>query len=218
MCAHFFVLQLTECSHQESSWQCTIASMSNTTTPKCARHEALLNDGRIPADGAPICLDVTGGGTAMQPEFATTHSSSVCQKVYINSGNDKTILYMLSIGLKHDNEPLFSLEQEPWSTLSKNTLLPPKNSRLVKEVLRRRATSSSMRVGPTSKELDAKSNDGVARRTSSDRFHGRSIPYVRSTEASKNKQQNAAGAVTTSCNQRKKKFQIYFTCCRGAHD
>jgi hypothetical protein len=111
MCAHFFVLQLTECSHQESSWQCTIASMSNNTTPKCARHEPLLNDGRIPADGAPICVDVTGGGTAMQPEFATTHSSSVYQKVYINSGNDKTNLYVLSIGLKYDNEPPFPLNR-----------------------------------------------------------------------------------------------------------
>ena len=57
----------------------------------------------------------------------------------MESGNDKTVLYVLSIGLDHDNEPLFSLEQEPWSSLSKNALRPAKNSDLVKEV-RRRAT------------------------------------------------------------------------------
>jgi hypothetical protein len=83
----------------------------------------------------------------MQPEFASTHSSSVCKKVYVESGNDKTTLYVLSIGLEHDNEPLFSLEQEPWSTLSKNTLRPTKNSDLAKEV-RRRATGSNIRSAP----------------------------------------------------------------------
>ena len=84
---------------------------------------------------------------SIQPEFASTHSSSVCNKVYVDSGNDKSTLYVLSIGLEHNNEPLFSLEQEPWSTLSKNTLRPPKNSDLVKEV-RRRAIASNMRSAP----------------------------------------------------------------------
>jgi hypothetical protein len=80
-----------------------------------------------------------------QPEFVSTHCSSVSKTVYVNSGIDETILYVLSIDLEHNNEPLFSLEQEPWSTLSKNTLRPPKNSDLVKEG-RRRATVSNMRL------------------------------------------------------------------------
>ena len=84
----------------------------------------------------------------MQPEFTSTHSSSVCQKVYVNSGNDKMLLYVLSIGLEHNNEHHFSLEQEPWSALSKNALRPPKNSHLVKEVLLRRATASKMWLTP----------------------------------------------------------------------
>jgi hypothetical protein len=67
-------------------------------------------------DGDSTGVDITGG-TSMQPEFATTHSSSLYKKVYISSGNDKTILYVLSIGLEHGNEPLSPLEQEPWSTL-----------------------------------------------------------------------------------------------------
>jgi hypothetical protein len=72
--------------------------MSNNTTPKGACNEPLLNDDSIPVDGVPEGVDVTGGGTSMQPEFATTHSSSVCKKVYVNSGNDERILYVFVNG------------------------------------------------------------------------------------------------------------------------
>jgi hypothetical protein len=118
--------------------------MSNNTTPEGAHQP--LDDGGIDADGIPGGVEVAGG-MPTPPELVLTHSSSVCKKVYVDSGNDKTILYVLSIGLEHDNEPLFPLEQEPWSTLSKNTLRPPKNSDLVKEV-RRRAIASNMRSAP----------------------------------------------------------------------
>ena len=124
--------------------------MSDTnTTPEGADHQALDDEG-IPsyADDTPEGVDGTGGTSSTpQPEFGSTHCSSVCKKVYVDSGNDKTVLYVLSIGVEHDNEPLFSLEQEPWSTLSKNALRPPKNTDLAKEV-RRRATASTVRSAP----------------------------------------------------------------------
>ena len=64
---------------------------------------------------------------------------SVSEQVYIDSGNEKKILFLLCIGLRnHDNEqPLFSLESEPWSLLPKTTILRPKNSDYVKEITRR---------------------------------------------------------------------------------
>ena len=48
-------------------------------------------------------------------------------------------MFLLCIGLRnHDNEqPLFSLESEPWSLLPKTTILRPKNSDYVKEITRR---------------------------------------------------------------------------------
>jgi hypothetical protein len=119
--------------------------MSTNTTPECAHQP--LDDGGIHADGIVQHGVETTGEISTQSEFLSTHTNSVCKKVYVDSGNDKATLYVLSIGLEHDNEPLFSLEQEPWSTLSKNELRPPKNSDLVKEV-RRRATASNMRSAP----------------------------------------------------------------------
>ncbi|KAI2497898.1 hypothetical protein MHU86_16596 [Fragilaria crotonensis] len=123
--------------------------MSNNTTPPGAPHQQPPDDSGICAVGSTAdgVEAATGGGMSTQPEFVSTHSSSECKKLYVDSGNDKTILYVLSIGLEHDSEPLFSLEQEPWSTLSKNALRPPKNSDLVKEV-KRRATASNMRSVP----------------------------------------------------------------------
>jgi hypothetical protein len=65
----------------------------------------------------------------------------VSEQVYIDSaGNEKKILFLLCIGLRsHDNEqpPLFSLESEPWSLLSKTSFLCPKNSDYVNEITRR---------------------------------------------------------------------------------
>jgi hypothetical protein len=55
-----------------------------------------------------------------------------CQskQIYVDSGNDKKVLFMLSIGLRVNNEPLFSVDEEPWSTLPKNMLRPRNNGRL----------------------------------------------------------------------------------------
>jgi hypothetical protein len=112
-----------------------------SSTPDSA-HQAL--DGDDDMDGG---VDATAGQimpTDDSSEFALTHTSSVCKKVYVDSGNNKTTLHVLSIGLLHDDQPLFSLEQEPWSSFAKNKLRPPKNSDLIQEI-RLRASSLNMK-------------------------------------------------------------------------
>jgi hypothetical protein len=121
-------------------------SNSNTTTPE--------NLAQPPDDGGvSIHADesVEEAATIVPEYISTPHSSSECKKVYVESGNDKSMLYVLSIrqiGLDHNDEPLFSLEQEPWSRLPKNVLRPPKNSDLAKEVRRRAVIDNSTRPGP----------------------------------------------------------------------
>jgi hypothetical protein len=62
---------------------------------------------------------------------------SLCQQLYIESGNEKKVLYLLSIGLmNHNNEPLFSFEREPWSLLPK-TSLRPRSNEYVNKIVRR---------------------------------------------------------------------------------
>ena len=94
-----------------------------SSTPDGA-HQAL--DGDVDMDGG---VDATAGQimpTEDSSEFALTHTSSVCKKVYVDSGNNKTTLYVLSIGLLHDDQPLFSLEQEPWSSFAKKHSAHPR--------------------------------------------------------------------------------------------
>jgi hypothetical protein len=53
----------------------------------------------------------------------TSEDSDLCrsQHLYIESGNDKKVLFLLCIGLNDNNDvPLFSFENEPWSRLPKN--------------------------------------------------------------------------------------------------
>ncbi len=50
-----------------------------------------------------------------------------CEQLYQGCGNEKKVLYLMSIGLNGDNGPLFSLEEEPWSLLPKNALCPKNN-------------------------------------------------------------------------------------------
>jgi hypothetical protein len=79
----------------------TSMSNSNTTTPE--------NVGQ-PPDDSPESVEESQVAT-MVPEYVSTpHSSSECKKVYVESENDKLMLYALSIGqtgLDHDDEPLF---------------------------------------------------------------------------------------------------------------
>jgi hypothetical protein len=62
--------------------------------------------------------------------------------IYIQSGNDKKVLHLLSIGLTDNNnnskeEPLFSLDQEPWLKLPKSSIIRPRNNDYVHEIARR---------------------------------------------------------------------------------
>ena len=60
----------------------------------------------------------------------------VSQQLYIDSGNDKKVLFLLCIGLKFDDEPLFAVDDEPWSTLPR-TVLRPRNNDFVHDFFRR---------------------------------------------------------------------------------
>ena len=58
-------------------------------------------------------------------------TSCISRDVYIDSGNEKKILYVLCVGVKcEDDQPLFSLEREPWSLLPGNSTLRPRNADL----------------------------------------------------------------------------------------
>jgi hypothetical protein len=60
----------------------------------------------------------------------------LCQKLFIDSGNDKKVLHLMSIGVSADNEnvePLCSFEREPWSMLPKTVGMRPRNTEYVEE-------------------------------------------------------------------------------------
>jgi hypothetical protein len=63
---------------------------------------------------------------------------TLSEQWYIDSRNEKKVLYLLCFGLlNRDNEPLFSLEKEPWSLLPQTSFLRPKNIDYVNEIARR---------------------------------------------------------------------------------
>ena len=77
---------------------------------------------------------------APTPEGQHRNHDGCClsQQLYIESGNNKKVLYLLSIGVRDsNNEPLFSFEREPWSLLPKNSIMRPRNTDYVNEIVRR---------------------------------------------------------------------------------
>jgi hypothetical protein len=75
---------------------------------------------------------------------------SVCQALYVDSGNDKTVLCVLAIGLKtNDDTPLFAVNEEPWCSLTKQQFRSPQNTDLVKEIRRRAKLVSRNSVSAT---------------------------------------------------------------------
>lgn len=83
---------------------------------------------------------------SQSPAVCSVHTvPAVCQQLYIDSGNDKMVLYLLSIGLKNNSsEPLVAPDKEPWCSLPKNQFRSTKNSDLVKEIRRRADLSRNM--------------------------------------------------------------------------
>ena len=72
--------------------------------------------------------------------------------MYIDSGNEKKVLYLLCIGLtaplnndddsgtsdgSAENKPLFCFDDEPWSLLPKTAVPRPQNRDYVPEIIRR---------------------------------------------------------------------------------
>ena len=45
-----------------------------------------------------------------------------CRRHYEDSGNNKKVLYLMSIGVTHNDSPLMSFEMAPWSLLPKTTM------------------------------------------------------------------------------------------------
>jgi hypothetical protein len=78
--------------------------------------------------------NIDGLLTSDDTDLCTTSS----QKIYIESGNDKKVLFLLCIGLNDNTDiPLFSFENEPWSRLPKNSSMRPRNTDFVHEITRR---------------------------------------------------------------------------------
>ena len=75
----------------------------------------------------------------------------VCQALYVDSGNDRTVLCVLVIGLKTtDDTPLFAVNEEPWCWRTKQQFRSPKNTAdLVKEIRRRAKFVSRNSVSAT---------------------------------------------------------------------
>ena len=71
-------------------------------------------------------------------ETGSTSELCISQQVYLDSGNDKKVLYILCLGLTDDTDvaPLFSLDKEPWAFLPKHSLRP-RNTEYTQEILRR---------------------------------------------------------------------------------
>ena len=91
--------------------------------------------------------------------------SSLCQQLYIESGNDKKVLFLLSIGLlNQNNKPLFSFEREPWSLLPK-TFLRPRSNEYVNEIVRRTNLFSIMPVPRPSSWTRAQTMEWLERNT-----------------------------------------------------
>ena len=82
-----------------------------------------------------------------------TEFSCASHQVYVDSGNQKKVLFLLCLGLSlsdTNDAPLFSFETEPWSHLPK-TELRPVNVDFAKEVVRR---SRILRIHPTPRPLN----------------------------------------------------------------
>ena len=103
-------------------------------------------EGQTPtADDAVLGVDST-----TSDEF-----SSASEQVYVNSGNQKKVLYILCCGLllsdTHKDTPLFSLDTEPWSLMPKTDVPRPVNADFAKEVVRR---AEILRMHPTPRPLN----------------------------------------------------------------
>ena len=111
----------------------------------------------------PGSMNIDSGVVADGVTYKTVEST-VSQQVYIDSGNEKKVVYLLCIGLtapplsthnndddsgtasdgSAENKSLFCLDDEPWSLLPKTAIPLPQNRDYVTNTLRCAATLYSI--------------------------------------------------------------------------
>ena len=110
----------------------------DTHDPSSAHEDASLvaetpNDAHAYHPNEDEDKDEGQGGILRSQSAASVHTvpavpAAVCQQLYVDSGNDKMVLYLLSIGLRNNNsKPLAAFDKEPWRSLPKNQFGSPKN-------------------------------------------------------------------------------------------
>ncbi len=125
----------------------------DTYDPPPAHEDALITESPSVAAGVaphPVDEDERGqrGLNPLSAAFAVptvgavpVQVPAVCQHLYVDSGNNKVVLYLLSIGLKNnDGEPLVAFDKETWCSLPKNRFRAPNNTDLVKEIQKCKST------------------------------------------------------------------------------
>jgi len=116
--------------HQESKQQVVAYTMSD--------FEGIPR--QQPFDESPVPATDENAESPLNASLsaASTENAELCpcKKAYEESGNEKKVLYLMSIGLQCNDVPLFSFETLPWSLLPK-TSLRPKNTDYGKEIARR---------------------------------------------------------------------------------
>ena len=119
----------------------------DTHDPSSAHEDASLvaetpNDAHAYHPNEDEDKDEGQGGILRSQSAASVHTvPAVCRQMYVDSGNDKMVLYLLSIGLKNnDGEPLVAFDKETWCSLPKNRFRAPNNTDLVKEIQKCKST------------------------------------------------------------------------------
>ena len=112
----------------------------------CSRHHqyeiTIMNAGLleerqdVAASGAGGSLEAAGDDENLIEDeglLLTSEDADLCcsQQIYIESGNNIKVLFLLCVGMNDDNDvPVFMFENEPWSCLPKYSSMRPKNTDL----------------------------------------------------------------------------------------
>ncbi len=94
----------------------------------------MISDNELNTTGNESCVDPA----ADEGEAIPALGMCLSQEVYVDSGNSKKVLHLLCIGLTADNNnnaPLFSFDQEPWPALGKTSVVRPRNTDYVNEIV-----------------------------------------------------------------------------------
>lgn len=131
-------------SHVLDDNQSTFASSSSCASidPECEMMDDMIppssQQEQPPQQDSDVSEDDDDEELEPGDEGGSTSELCLSNQIYVDSGNDKKVLYLLCIGLTDNSgiAPLFSFEQEPWSRLPK-TSLRPRNIDYVAEIIRR---------------------------------------------------------------------------------